>query len=158
MDQITIPKLRERLSQMRNNGALDTEIVVAWHQATETLPDPSPETDLAHHQVNAMAHDLAIGAATAQWWRHPTTLGQHTRDPGAPEPIAVQWAEEYYRGHAMVCHVDGSPGAWWFRAYSVGPDFEERYRTEGQGFATLADAYAAAMGSQIRAIDEANSG
>lgn len=87
MDQITIPELRNQLSRMRAEGALDTEIVVAWHQATETLPDPSPETDLAHHQVNAIAHDLGIGAASAQWWRHPTSLGKHTRDPGAPEPL-----------------------------------------------------------------------
>jgi hypothetical protein len=151
---MTIPQLRNHLSKMRSDGALDTEIAVAWHQAAETLPDPSPETDLAHHQVNAMAHDLGIGGLTGSWWRHPTTLGQHTRDLGAPEPLAVQWAEEYYRGCALVCHVDGKPGAFWYRAYTVLPDFEETKKVEGEGFATLAEAYAAAMGSQIQLVDK----
>jgi hypothetical protein len=100
-----------------------------------------------------MAHDLGIGATTAHWWRHPTTLGRHELTPGAPVPIAIQWAEEYYRGCAIVCQVDGSPGSWWFRAYSVLPDFEELPKVEGQGFATMGDAYAAAITSQVQALD-----
>ena len=154
MSQISISRWREMLSQKQMEGATKEELAAAWREAATTLPNPSPEWDLAHHQVNAAAHDLGIGALTSGSWRHPTTLGQFKLRPGSPEPVGVQWAEEYYKGCAIVCHVEGEQGAWSYRVFTVLPDFSETAKVEERGFPTIADAYAAGMASQIKLIDQ----
>ena len=142
----------EHLRDLRRSGADDEQLAAAWRETTQTLPDPSPETDSAHPRSMRWRR-AGAGRADWQWWRPPTTLGRCHHSDG-PEPIGIQWAEAYYRGYAMVIHVDGDAGAWVFRAYSCDPADQQVFRQERGGFATLAEAYEAAMRSQINAVDQ----
>ena len=153
MRKISIEKWHALMAEKRDAGATTEELVADWIEASQQLPDPGPTSDLAHHQLNAAAHDLGIGEPTRAFWRHPSKLGKFEAAAKASEEVGVQFSEEYYKGCAIVCHVEGEPGTWSFRVHTVFPDFSQSREIQGQGFATSPDAHVAAMSSQFRAID-----
>lgn len=157
MAYTTIAQLRRRLEDLRAAGSDDDQLAETWRQAAATLPDPSAATDLAHHQLNALAHQLGIAEHTAQWWRVPTDMHRFVLGPADPQPLSVPWSERYYKGYAIVSRIEGEGQAWHFVAYSLDPGFQEVFRCETEGLATLADAYEAAIASQVQAIDAAQS-